>query len=988
MKNNPLKYFFLIILLSSAGYLSAQTDIKKTISDSLTNIANDYIFSDKINGIKLNVDKKAKSIEVTANELLGYLPFRQDNVTRIYQAMEKILYPNYPGYRIKVTAYNKDIKELIPGFISGKKDSSKAFINPAPDAPLVTALSLQYNAVQGLQNKYIALWNSHGRYYEQKENRWKWQRPYLFNTTEDLLTTSFVLPFLVPMLENAGARVFIPRERDIQINEVIVDNDKKTTSRYKEYNDRVSWKSSLPGFADTCRHYLYKENPFTAGTSRQISTITDKDETSRAEWIPDIPEKGMYAVYISYQTTTNSAEDARYTVFHLGGKTEFKVNQTMGGGTWIYLGTFMFDKGKNPGGKVILTNLSSEDHKTVTADAVKFGGGMGNMAGVSTLNKMIPNISGFPRFKEGARYWLQWAGVPDSVYSRTQNSNEYSDDYQSRGAWVNYLSGGSPVNPDHPGLGIPIDMAFAFHTDAGIAGNDSIIGTLGICTITNDLGTDTFANGISRWASREMVDMIQTQIVSDIRKSFRSDWTRRGIWNKSYSESRLPEVPTMLLELLSHQNFEDMKFALDPGFKFTVSRAIYKGMLKYLAYTHNTTYVVQPLPVQQFSCEFRDQDQIKLRWKANPDSLEPTALPDRYIIYTRTGQGAFDQGRIVSADSAMITIQPGKIYSFKIAALNDGGESFPSEILSACKIPNGKPTLLVINGFDRISAPENFNLGTMAGFLDDKDAGVPYLYDFSYTGAQYEFSPQAIFADNENAGFGASHREYEKTIIAGNSFDYPYIHGKAIRDAGFSFVSCSMKSILNEDVNIYKYQAVDLILGKQKQTISGNIKKTPEFKTFPLALQLKLSAYCNNGGKLMVSGAYLASDMMNSQDSTDSQFIRDVLKIKLQEREVDALGEITFKSDDPHYFTWKDKFEYMNRPDRQIYYIEYPDFIEPADSLAFKICRFNGSNAGAGVAYRGNYKICAFSFPFETIKEEESRNKLMTSVLNFFFYKK
>ena len=27
------------------------------------------------------------------------------------------------------------------------------------------------------------------------------------------------------------------------------------------------------------------------------------------------------------------------------------------------------------------------------------------------------------------------------------------------------------------------------------------------------------------------------------------------MWNKSYSESRVPEVPTMLLELLSHQNF-------------------------------------------------------------------------------------------------------------------------------------------------------------------------------------------------------------------------------------------------------------------------------------------------------------------------------------------------------------------------------------------------------------------------------------------------
>lgn len=29
--------------------------------------------------------------------------------------------------------------------------------------------------------------------------------------------------------------------------------------------------------------------------------------------------------------------DAKYLVFHKGGVTEFKVNQQMGGGTWVYL---------------------------------------------------------------------------------------------------------------------------------------------------------------------------------------------------------------------------------------------------------------------------------------------------------------------------------------------------------------------------------------------------------------------------------------------------------------------------------------------------------------------------------------------------------------------------------------------------------------------------------------------------------------------------
>ena len=34
-----------------------------------------------------------------------------------------------------------------------------------------------------------------------------------------------------------------------------------------------------------------------------------------------------------------SVSDAKYLVFHKGGVTEFLVNQQIGGGTWVYLGT-------------------------------------------------------------------------------------------------------------------------------------------------------------------------------------------------------------------------------------------------------------------------------------------------------------------------------------------------------------------------------------------------------------------------------------------------------------------------------------------------------------------------------------------------------------------------------------------------------------------------------------------------------------------------
>ncbi len=82
---------------------------------------------------------------------------------------------------------------------------------------------------------------------------------------------------------------------------------------------------------------------------------------------------------------------------------------------------------------------------------------------------------------------------------------------------------------------------------------------------------------------------------------FDPEWTRRGFWDKPYSEARRPNVPGMLLELLSHQNLADMKYNLDPRFRFAVSRSVYKGILKYLSYVENREYAVQPLPVNGFA---------------------------------------------------------------------------------------------------------------------------------------------------------------------------------------------------------------------------------------------------------------------------------------------------------------------------------------------------------------------------------------------------
>lgn len=992
MKKQVLTYFLTLLLMLLSTETTAQRALEQRISDSLTVIANDYFYTASINRIKINVNRQRRSVVVTASENLGFFPFREDNVNRIYNAMHSILSATYPNHTIRVEAYNRDIRDLIPVYFQQQPEAIRLFNTGLNEPPLKINLTKLNDPSNGLKNRHIALWNSHGIYFNQTRNRWEWQRPLLFQTVEDLLTTAFVIPYLVPMLENAGANVFLPRERDIQTNEVIVDNDdERRRSRYNEQEGFQQWTSFNNGFANPNEVYLFGENPFRMGTARAAYTVTSNTPPSTIQWTPNIPERGRYAVYVSYQSVQNSTTDARYTVHHLGGQTDFSVNQTMFGGSWLYLGHFDFAKGFNSNGKVVLSNLSEEANKIITADAVKFGGGVGNMARSRNNNRngeiSVPTVSNFPRFMEGARYWLQWAGVPDSVYSRTGNTNDNSDDFQSRGFWVNYISGGSASNPGVGGLNVPLDLAFAFHTDAGFRVSDTIIGTLAISTVTNRNGLTVFQNGKSRWASRDLADIIQTQIVNDIRKQFHSEWTRRAIWNRSYSESRTPEVPTMLLELLSHQNFEDMKYAHDPRFRFTVSRAIYKAMLRHLAFVNGFNYVVQPLPIENFRINFAGRNRVRLEWNDVPDPLEPTARAEKYIVYTRIDDGAFDNGRLISSTSFDTTIDPGKIYSFKVTAVNSGGESFPGEILSAYRDLRNRGEILIVNGFDRVSGPEIINDGDEPGFHANIDKGVPYLYDLSHIGAQYDFNPNSRYISNERPGFGASLTDLQDKVIAGNTFDYPFIHGQAIKNAYYSFVSASVKSVMNGEIDLKQFQAVNLILGKQKETFNGKNQTLPNFETFPKQLQHKLRDYAFQGGRLLISGAYVASDLTSSGNIEDLAFLKDVLKIQLVDADAQATGTLQYDSNNNRYFPGRDYFTYQHVPDQQFYVVENPDFIEPANDEAFVFLRMHGNNenAAVGIAWAGNYRICTISIPFETINDEESRNKLMSSMLYFLF---
>lgn len=934
--------------------------LKKQLDQKLNSFARQYVSSRTIKIDSILIQKK--KVTLFANEALEDIPFREYNVSELYASIAP-LFPN--ASKIVILTRDTDIESLIPEYDrKGRPNKKRLYSIKESKYPLTRSLSTPHEIKNGLQNRHIALWQSHGLYYAQTAHRWEWQRARMFGTVEDLFTQSFVLPYLTPMLENAGATILIPRERDTQIHEIIIDNDRSTPgSEYKELDGEKAWSDGeKAGFGHIQATYTNGENPFTQGTYRQ--TVTQrKGKESLIEWIPEIPESGNYAVYASYQSFPNSTEQALYTIHHAGGETTIAVNQTMGGGTWIYLGNFKFTAHEQAHERIVLTNQSNKSGKIITADAIKIGGGMGNIAR-SPLESPYPieaETSGYPRFTEAARYWLQWAGIPDSIYSKSAFRNDYQDDIYARPQWVNYLK-----EQTH----IPIDMAFAFHSDAGTTPDDSIIGTLGIYMSKSNDGI--YTNRKSREIARDLTDMIQTQILSDVRKVYNPQWSRRGMWNQSYIEAHIPDVPTMLLELLSHQNFADMRYGLDPRFRFLICRAIYKGMLRYICFQNKQEPIVQPLPPDRLYTELVETNKVRIGWKAVQDTLEESASPTAYILYSRKDSGGFDNGTLVKGEEIILPIETGIIHSYKVAAVNKGGISFPSEIVSVYRSPKGEKdkTVLIVNGFDRISGPASFEstADSLAGFLYAVDRGVPYLNDIAFIGDQFEFRRSATWNSNDNNGHGDSYNNYAGQVIAGNTFDYPFIHGQAMAETGYSFVSCSHKSLAEGVVKPDTYPIIDLILGKQRQPVI-----TP-------VLQDTLRSYLAQGGNLLVSGTNLFSDSWgNAQDRT---FVEEVLKGKLASRNASKEGIVNSCASPYGYINGR--YTFRTRPNPICYSIESVDGVLPADKLAHTILRYPENNIGAGIVYEGKYRTCSLGFPFEALQTPSERNRLMESILRFF----
>jgi N-acetylmuramoyl-L-alanine amidase len=442
-------------------------------------------------------------------------------------------------------------------------------------APAVTrGLSGSHHGGAPLAGKVIYVSPGHGFYWSDPSvlGRWATQRGVTYGVVEDFVNAEAVAHYLVPLLINAGATVFTMRETDRQANRVIVDAEAGGTSSTDgggAYEEFGSWQdSTVPGYRAGLGPITGAANPHTRGKNR-VAVTTAGSNPAEARFTPLIPADGQYAVYVTFTQDPSRARDARYLVRHAGGESQVTVNQERHGSTWVLLGSWRFSKGQDPArGSVSLIAASAlEPGDFVSADAVRFGGGQGEIVRGDGSGPGAGPTSGRPRWEECSRYAIQSNGAPETVWN--PSSDDHADDVTARSryaAWQN-----------EPGE----DAVYvSWHTNApdGGRGTSSFVygpnPPNGDYQFTGTAGSDSLAN------------LLQDEIVNDIRASFVPTWQDRGVFSAYFGElnpSHNSEMPAALVEAAFHATEADASELREPRFRFVLARAFQQAIVKYFA---------------------------------------------------------------------------------------------------------------------------------------------------------------------------------------------------------------------------------------------------------------------------------------------------------------------------------------------------------------------------------------------------------------------
>ena len=728
-----------------------------------------------------------------------------------------------------------------------------------------------------LAGKTVFLSAGHG-FYHHGSLGWITQRGNSNGLVEDFLNAELAHHWLVPYLENAGADVWTCRDRCFSDVEVIVDD---ADSDYRESGD---WQSVTGlGWGGAARR-------------ARVTAV----ESATATFRPEIPESGRYPLYVWFPGTGSRSASVLIRVTHGGGETERRITQRRDGNTWRYVGSYWWHAGDSQTVTISNDGLAADVGREVLADAIRIGGGRGSEG---------PNAggprSGRRRADEAAVYFTRYQGAPASVWNALSGDNDNDDDVTCR---PRYAEWEREVGEDAVFLSV--------HSNAG-----------------GGTGTSTFAylDGTPSGSFR-LRDLIQEEVVRDLRALVDPDWRDRGTQTANFGELRLLEtMPGALVEVAFHDNPSDAALEKQPRFRKIVARALYQAVARYF---NGDDVVLSPEPPRDPRVRI-ESSIARLTWSAPVTGAAAAGAspPTSYRVYRSSDGLSFDGGVEVAGRQFVLDgLVPGAPVFLRVTAVNEGGESFPSPVV-VTRLPSrdrqSAPRILLVDGADRMDAGLNLRVA-------------------------------------ESAALGVVDRQ--PTGRALNSYDYVVEH-LAMLDSDrldIAIESATAPALAGEADELTPFDAVVWFTGRD-DAASGTLDASD---------RALLRPYIESGGAVLVSGQEIASDLDAGGSATERAFYRDVLRARRDHAD-HASRRLAPAAAAFEAFVDLEPFA-LGGP----YPLLRPDALLPLSGGQPSLV-FSPSGDTAAVSYAGGYRLLSCSFPVESIELRGARSTIGERALEF-----
>lgn len=581
-----------------------------------------------------------------------------------------------------------------------KRDWELPLPSAAAGSGALTGVSQSGEPKGALTGKTVYLSPGHGFTWTQNLAAWATQRGNTHNLVEDLLNAEAALHYLVPLLRNAGARVVTVRERDLNSAQVVVDDGLGASGGYSESG--AAFAAGInPGYGGL-PPWTEAQNPFALASYRTTLAVVGA-ATAHAHYVPNLPTTGSYAVYLGSVAGANRVPDAHVEIRHLGGVSHVRVDQTKHGGTWVYLGHYVFAAGSDPSkGAVVLHNdtLAGFANRYLIADVVRFGGGMGDVARGPTPGKPPAKgpVSTRPRWEESCRTYAQFAGAPPTVYDNS--GDDPSDDVSCRSrlaAW------------DHEDGEDAVYLSWHTNAPSPARGTSTYVYGInppdGTYQFSGSAGSDVFGK------------LVHKAVVADIKALWDPNWKDRGVYTAYFGEinpKHNNEMPATLVEAAFHSTAEDADALREPRFRHLLARAMYKGIVQFFAQKDAKPVQLLPESPQALSAVVQPDGAILVRWL--PGATGPAmgdAATSFRVQVSGDGLGFADGDETPLQQWVVPGSNVGAPLWVRVVAVNAGGTSLPSLVVGAVRACAGAKRALVVEGFERLQASQapNDNLG-------------------------------------------------------------------------------------------------------------------------------------------------------------------------------------------------------------------------------------------------------------------------------------